>query len=624
MKILFPLSLLFLLTLAACGTPGTASQAPNIIYSPHTQPSHIITPIGQHQGVPINIAIEMLMAIGKAPPFSPGDGMLTLAQAAQVFTTIEVNQGNHSHYISYALWVELFLEIAEGTMVNLVPLAIENGQLFTNMGVFTYKNINLTGFLDTEIQALSNNGHIIALVGVTNYSPTLENATITHIDAFGATVSIAGATRNYLHQLPQWENLPHIANITISGQNIINVAGTGPVNIRVAISTQGFNGLLHQSVTFASTGEFVVNIGEEATIMDQPLVISYPITEKVTISPSAGNRLEIVELGRQYRGSFELLPLNGGFSVVNQLCIEEYLYAVVPSEMPTGHGLTAAKVQAITARSYAMRQFYANAFVAYGAHICDSIMSQVYNRVPETELSIEAVRATRGKVLMVGGEIATANYFSTSGGTTANAGEVWGRGGTFPGVTPSHLVATMQFDTTLHDPGDLTQEHHAAAFFTSLDIPGYDRAFPWFRWNVRIARADLARSVATHLADIGEIIDIAVTRRGQGGNIMHMYFTGTTGTTYVETEFNVRTVFAPHNAVVHRHDGSQIAGLNFLPSGFFTFIMEDEYVAIYGGGNGHGVGMSQNGVRTLADMGLGFEEILKHYYTGVDVVQVGW
>jgi stage II sporulation protein D len=56
-----------------------------------------------------------------------------------------------------------------------------------------------------------------------------------------------------------------------------------------------------------------------------------------------------------------------------------------------------------------------------------------------------------------------------------------------------------------------------------------------------------------------------------------------------------------------------------LPSAFFIMDKTDKSITFHGGGYGHGVGMSQNGVKAMADSGKDYEEILKHYYTGVDI-----
>jgi len=129
---------------------------------------------------------------------------------------------------------------------------------------------------------------------------------------------------------------------------------------------------------------------------------------------------------------------------------------------------------------------------------------------------------------------------------------------------------------------------------------------------------------------IGHLQHMEVTARGQGGNIMEMIFHGTEASVRVQTEFNIRTLLNPGEIPVTRHDGTFSGVLTLLPSAFFSpefFYNENcenntlQAVKFFGGGNGHGVGKSQNGVRALLDMGLTYIEILHHYYPGVQITQ---
>jgi len=711
----------------------------------------VLAVIGDDQPIPRRVAAQMLDGILLPHSINPDDDeMLTLEQAQTLIQQlnpvgrqIQLTEDNEQNYISYALWVELFLEFPMQNLqkINIVPFAQQDGVLYTNLGEFGIKSINLGAFFDQEIHVLHKNREILAVIGITNFYPTLKNALITHADAFGITLFVGGTTRNYTFQ--DGVSLPgntQIANIQIHGRKIIaitsaeaaiqgtiervrhhqielmewgalplcpNFAVYGlptiqksphdllvgeniadfflingrvgaavitreitPTKIRVAINTTGFTSLVHESVTISSTGEFTVRGNERTEIFVPGAQFTVSSTEntdlwgnlRLYISPTDDHRLEIVGLGRNwpggqspsYRGTIEVSRYNGGgFIIVNELCIEEYLFAVIPSEMPTAHGLEAAKVQAITARSFAMFQFYQNAFMHVGAHVDDSVISQVHNNIPETEISIEAVNATRGQVLSVGGELVIANYFSTSGGTTANFGEVWARGSEFPTATPIHLRSMLQFDMNEHNPGDLSQEKYATQFFRDLSIPAFDRQFAWFRWHVQLTAAELTASINANLqvrqaanpamvqvldangiptnariTTIGRLIDMEVVSRGQGGNIMEMIFTGTEATVRVRTEFNIRTLLNPGSQYVQRHDGSRINNLTLLPSAFFAMQKETDTnghlvaVSFFGGGNGHGVGKSQNGVRSLVELGLNYIDILRHYYPGAEVASL--
>ena len=411
-----------------------------------------------------------------------------------------------------------------------------------------------------------------------------------------------------------------------------------PEQIRVVIGTSNFAGLVHSSVSITSTGNFWITAGCDEKLLEltpgQRFTISDIENTDLLGHPRlffhSDDVLQLTGLGRnwpqgaspRYRGIIEVAREDGGYSIVNVLCIEEYLFAVVPSEMPSSYGLEAAKVQAVTARSFAVHQIMANRFHALGGNVDDSVMSQVYNNIPENEISIQAVEETRGLILWYGDDVVRANFFSTSAGVTANAGEVWASGSTFPGHTPNFLQSRPQFPGY---PIDLSDETRAAAFFRNDTIDAYDSHSPWFRWTLEMTPAEIAASVnAQSETPIGNFIDMRVLRRGEGGNIMELLIIGDQAEITVLTELNIRNMLRPSRAasgdrdiVVSRHDGSTLLNLSMLPSAFFTFEVTDEVITFHGGGHGHGVGMSQTGVRGMVDRGYSFEEILAHFYPNV-------
>ena len=451
-----------------------------------------------------------------------------------------------------------------------------------------------------------------------------------------------------------------------------------PEYIRVVIGTSNFAGLIHNSITVTSTGNFWITTGaaneerllelapgQRFTVSDieNTNLLGHP---RLFVHTGPGDSLQLTGLERnwpqgaspRYRGVIEIARETGGYSVINVLCLEKYLYAVLPSEMPSGYGVEVSKVQAVTARSFAVHQIMTNRFHAFGGNIDDSVMSQVYNNVPENDVSIEAVEATRGLVLWYGDQIVRANFFSTSAGMTANSGDVWASGAAFPGHTPAFLQARPQF---AGEAADLSNEAQAAAFFRNLDLDAYDNHSPWFRWQVEMTPSEIAASVNSQLearyaanpalirilgedgewhrgsvSSIGNLQNLQVMRRGEGGNVMELRVTGDRADVAVATEFNVRSILRPargpdgdRDITLRRHDGSALLNHSMLPSGFFTFekIFDEagelERVVFYGGGHGHGVGMSQNGVKGMAKRGYSFDEILKHFYPGTVLEEWG-
>jgi len=731
----------------------------------------------------VNAVYTLGKMSGSGETFRPAD-MLTLYEAGLLISALNpggpgllVTEENRRIHISYALWVDLFVQyiadINEAdsiTTAQIIPIAHNAAaeRITTNTGPFSTTGINMGVYLDKEIKILHRGGEVLAILGQVTPRPTLHNVLVQNADAFGLTVFIGGAVRNYVFgegvtPLPEgtliaditvydntilaatpaeavirgtleqvghrsivfreWGAVPvrpqfsvyslldgaviaRSAADLIVGTDMADFHMTGgavgaaiitskppPVDIRILIGTSNFAGLVHNNVSITATGPFTVQGSRNAEVLSPGNVGDLPPAQggrnhdgiqlaageifaapkdlmghsRLYIQPlNPDDRLEIIGLARNqstplYRGILEIAHADGGFIIVNELPLEEYLYSVVPSEMPTHFGLEAAKVQAITARTFAIHQFYENRFRAFGAHVDDSVISQVYNNIPENETSIAAVRATAGLVLTYNGEVIRANYYSTSAGVTANFGEVWAMGSAFPARTPPYLASRLQFDPNdIPDSDirsavrDLSQEENAALFFSTTDIPAFERHLPWFRWQVRMTADELSSSVNAALplrqqatpgmihtldsagvttgrpaGNIGQVTDLEVTRRGQGGNAMEVLITGTVGQVRVQTEFNIRSLLAPQSATIIRENGSPVNGLSLLPSGFFTVQKETDTngnliaVVFHGGGHGHGVGMSQNGANELLKLGYSYREVLMHFYPGVEIERLG-
>jgi stage II sporulation protein D len=137
--------------------------------------------------------------------------------------------------------------------------------------------------------------------------------------------------------------------------------------------------------------------------------------------------------------------------------------------------------------------------------------------------------------------------------------------------------------------------------------------------------------LSTPVETIGELLDIEIEERKPGGIVTSVILVGSERSVRVRSEYNIRLLLAPINDVINRKDGSQVNGFGMMPSAFFVIDKMDAAgstdatdstglnFTFTGGGYGHGVGMSQNGVKAMANIGKGFEEILGHYYSGTKV-----
>jgi stage II sporulation protein D len=152
-----------------------------------------------------------------------------------------------------------------------------------------------------------------------------------------------------------------------------------------------------------------------------------------------------------YRGRMVLMREGRGVLAVNHVVLEHYLYGVVPAEMPASWPTEALRAQAVVARSYALTSVRPRA--RYDVHA--DVRSQIYRGVlAEVARTNAAVRATRARVVTVGGEVAQTFFFSTSGGRTAANEEEWG------GTPLSYL-------RSVEDPhDDLSPVHTWTARFT--------------------------------------------------------------------------------------------------------------------------------------------------------------
>ncbi|MCL2575224.1 MAG: SpoIID/LytB domain-containing protein [Defluviitaleaceae bacterium] len=418
-----------------------------------------------------------------------------------------------------------------------------------------------------------------------------------------------------------------------------------PSHIRVLITTTGFASRVHASVQMRSAGGLVIHSPDGITELapNEIFNLSYQNSYllgggRITIESLNDAKIEIMNISRnwggsvhpQYRGLMEISGRDGGFIIVNQLPLEEYLYAVIPSEMPTSFGLTPAKVQAITARSYAYNQFFANRFHAYGANVDDSVTTQVYNNIPETSLAIDAVAATRSLFLTHNGNVVSANYFSTSSGHTADRGDVWinGATGQLDATTPPYLRGMPQMAGA--DFGDLSIEANAAVFFKDTNITAYDSNSPWFRWNFSVTTEQISRIIsnnAPHLAlEIGDFRGMEIVARGRGGNVTELAIHGTLGTTNILTELAIRQLLVPslpEGILMNRHAGATPVNNHFiLPSTFMVFEQNGNNWVFYGGGFGHGVGMSQHGAHGMSQRGYDYRQILAHFYPEAQVLSL--
>lgn len=268
---------------------------------------------------------------------------------------------------------------------------------------------------------------------------------------------------------------------------------------------------------------------------------------------------------------------------VEELKIDEYLYGVVSAEMPAYFELEALKAQAIVARTYTIYKIINNQGKHEGADICDnSACCQAWitkedrlarweesNREDYWNRIVTAVDSTAGKIITYEGNPINAFFHSNSGGSTEVPLNVWGGSG-YP-------------------------------YLQVVETAGED-AYSQYNSEVELTKAEVIEKIkATHSEieiDFSAENAIQILERTESGRIKTVKF-GNVNLSGVEA----RTIFGLRSA------------------NFTVEILEDKikFTVI---GYGHGVGMSQTGADALAKQGSNFEEIIKHFYVGVEIANI--
>lgn len=443
-------------------------------------------------------------------------------------------------------------------------------------------------------------------------------------------------------------------------------------DIRVILQAGNYNGLYHAKVevSFPAGGYVLtcendawekrevyagenisVGIGQEfdySIHMDMLIaMVSYDEDRPLIVTSIQRNRTTC-----SYYGRLEITLENAGLLLVNALSLEQYLCSVVPSEMPASYESEALKAQAILARTYAYKYLIHPAYPDLGAHVDDSIAFQVYGNIDNSASTAKAVSDTAGVLLFSDRSLAEVYYYSTSCGFGTD-GTAWG------GEGQHYLRATRIGAGTLKSAdgslqGDAAENYYLEALkqeqvFRNMMVKpfvqGYESEEAWYRWsaegvevesevilnrlkeryatnpNVILTKNAKGEYVSKSVKTIGEIKNITISERGAGGVCKSLIIEGTEHTYKVLLEYNIRYVLKGNGVTVIRADSTSSYCSTLLPSGFFylDLVYFGQNVIsynIYGGGYGHGVGMSQNGANRMAMEGLTCQDILEHFFPG--------
>lgn len=285
--------------------------------------------------------------------------------------------------------------------------------------------------------------------------------------------------------------------------------------------------------------------------------------------PTVGGGFEFG--GRTYRGTFSR---SSDGSVINTVELEEYLYSVVPREMPPQWPMAALQAQAICARTFVLA--HADPQRAYD--VVPSSLNQVYEGVgTESPAGRDAVDATAGSVLRYGNALAQIAYSACCGGHTESAADAWG------GVTIPYLAGVR--------------------------CP-YCTASPYYRWVRDLPFGAIARALSASLKGSGTLRDVRLGTADASGRARYFELITDAGTAIVHgSEFRIRV------------------GASLVPSLLISRLSveppEGELTAplvhLEGSGNGHGVGLCQWGARGMALASASLRQVLAYYFPGTAI-----
>ena len=268
---------------------------------------------------------------------------------------------------------------------------------------------------------------------------------------------------------------------------------------------------------------------------------------------------------------------------VEELNIDEYLYGVVASEMPVNFEVEALKAQAIVARTYTIYQIIHNTTQHKDGDVCDNYAccqawiskEERFSKWNANEAEanwqklVGAVNATKGKIIAYQGQPINAFFHANSGGITESSLNIWG-GIDYPYLKSVETSGEQEYN-----------QYNSEMIFTKEEL------------NNKIKEKYQDFSIDYEQEDCIKILEYTSSGRIKTIKIGNKEFAGT-----------------------------EIRAILGLKSTNFTFSVNGENIIFSVIGYGHGVGMSQTGADALARNGMKSDEIIKHFYTDVEIIEV--
>ncbi|MCD8148390.1 MAG: SpoIID/LytB domain-containing protein [Clostridiales bacterium] len=458
------------------------------------------------------------------------------------------------------------------------------------------------------------------------------------------------------------------ADGTVSEEPDMFIEVSVPDTVRVLLTQDNNESVYRDSVRIKGSQPLQISGGDHTYEADADdvtdcasLMDEWEVNELVAEACEDGKICVVNEEGSAvsswYRGSFHLYRNESGIWIVNEADLEEYLYGVVPGEMPESFAEEALKAQAVCARTYACYLVAKSGYAEYNADINDTTDCQVYLPSKENEKATAAVEATRGMVLEYQGFLATIYYFSTSCGYTSGM-EVW-QAEEIPYLAGVSLLSGENaYVTVTGEENDengneetlISEEDGEAAgvdfdsFLRDSEVEAYDASSRYFRWEAKLDMASVQEEVKQALAaelkkgsskvtlsdgagesmndtaGLGEYVSMSVAERNSSGVVTDLRIKFADGYADIYHENMIRAILGLAMKELTDKNGDFVYTLDMLPSAAISIDCADDGTCyVYGGGLGHGIGMSQYGADGMAQTGKSCEEILEIFFPGTEI-----
>jgi len=320
-----------------------------------------------------------------------------------------------------------------------------------------------------------------------------------------------------------------------------------------------------------------------------------------------------------FNGSLRLVVESDQITAINELPVERYLTSVISSEMSATSSLQLLKAHAVISRSWLLAQMEkrrqlqeggSNSFFSFTRkddelirwydredhtifNVCADDHCQRYQGITHADNPsvVEAIRQTRGQILMYDGEICDARFSKCCGGKTEEFQYCWED-------TPKPYLVSVDC------PYCNTRDRH----ILQQVLNDYDQETPdFYRWTVEYSREQLTELVNRKLKmDLGEITNLVPLERGKSGRIWKLQIVGTKRSFTIGKELEIRRTLSETH----------------LYSSAFDVEHRDSRFILHGSGWGHGVGLCQIGAAVMGEQEYTYDDILLYYYHQAEIKKI--